>query len=266
MDAWFDTVTNYDLALDRWLLGATAELATELGREAEAARWKRTLSEFPEFNLGDDGRLLVAANHPLEASHRHFPHLMAIHPLGLIDWKDGPAAQRTIQASLKDLKRLGTSQWCGYTFAWLASMAARAHDGDKAEKALNIFATAFTLRNSFHLNGDQSGKGYSSFTYRPFTLEGNFAAAAGVQEMLLQSHHGVIAVFPAVPASWRDISFQGLRAMGGFVLSATKSGGQVRQVDITTDRGGKCVLISPWTGQELALDLAPGQRRTMRQR
>jgi alpha-L-fucosidase 2 len=264
MDAWFDTVTNYDLALDRWLLAAAAELASELGLDADAQRWKSVLSEFPDFSLADDGRLLVSANHPLEASHRHFSHLMAIHPLGLIDWGDGAAAQRTITASLKELERLGTSEWCGYSFAWLGSMAARAHDGDKAERALNIFATAFTLRNSFHANGDQSGKGYSKFTYRPFTLEGNFAAAAAVQEMLLQSHRGEIVVFPAVPSSWRDVSFRSLRVMGGFLISASKVGGEVRQVEITAEQGGKCVLVSPWTSERIAFDLGRGEHRTFR--
>jgi alpha-L-fucosidase 2 len=49
--------------------------------------------------------------------------------------------------------------------------------------------------------------GYSSMTYRPFTLEGNFLASQAVQEMLLQSwssqpgtaHSDIIRVFPAVP-------------------------------------------------------------------
>ena len=77
--------------------------------------------------------------------------------------------------------------------------AARARDGRKAADALRVFADCFCLPNSFHANGDQSKTGKSRFTYRPFTLEGNFAFAAGLQEMLLQSHHELIRVFPAVP-------------------------------------------------------------------
>jgi alpha-L-fucosidase 2 len=45
------------------------------------------------------------------------------------------------------------------------------------------FVNAFTLRNGFHANGDQTKSGYSDFTYRPFTLEGNFLASQAVHEM-----------------------------------------------------------------------------------
>jgi hypothetical protein len=258
--AWFtNTMTNYDLALIRWLVGATAELADELQLPEKARHWRDVLAEMPELALAEDGRLLVAPGHPLPFSHRHFSHLMAIHPLGLIDWADGEPARRTIRASLAELDRLGSEWWCGYSFSWLASLAARAHDGKTAETALERFATAFTLRNSFHCNGDQSGKGYSKFTYRPFTLEGNFAAAAGVQEMLLQSHRGVIQLFPAIPDDWKDVSFTDLRAQGAFLVSARLVGGKVQQVDVVAETGGICRLLSPFSGREVRLEMEPGQ-------
>ena len=261
--AWFTTLTNYDLALMRWLLGATAELADELGLVSEAGHWRAVRDELPDFARGDDGRLLVTQDYPLPESHRHLSHLMAIHPLGLIDWEDGESAQRTIRASLDELDRLGASFWCGYSFAWLASQSARARDGVKAEQALEVFATAFTLRNSFHCNGDQSGKGYSLFTYDPFTLEGNFAAAAGVQEMLLQSHRGAIRLFPAVPDAWRDASFTTLRAEGAFVVSAWRKNGKTERVEVTAERGGACRLTSPFGGDDIELHLQPGERRVL---
>jgi alpha-L-fucosidase 2 len=186
---------------------------------------------------------------------------MAIHPLGLIDPRDGVDARRTVQASLAELQRLGSSQWCGYSFSWQANLAARAGDGEQAEKALEIFATAFVLRNSFHANGDQSGKGYSNFRYRPFTLEGNYAFAAGAQEMLLQSHRGRIEVFPAIPASWRDVEFRTLRAHGAFLVSALKSNGRVQRVTITAEQPGRCRLLSPWTHKEVEANLKAGETR-----
>lgn len=262
-DAWFKTITNYDLALIRWLLGATAELAEELELSDEAEHWRNVLAEMPELSHGKEGELLVAPDYPLLGSHRHFSHLMAIHPLGLIDESDGEAAQRTIRASLHELERLGTDQWCGFSFAWLSSLAARARDGKKAENALEIFATAFTLRNSFHCNGDQSGRGYSRFTYRPFTLEGNFAAAAGLQEMLLQSHRGKISIFPAIPDLWKDVTFTTLRAQGAFLVSAERRGGKTRSVEILSEKGGPCILVSPFSGKEISLPMKPGERMVL---
>jgi alpha-L-fucosidase 2 len=261
--AWFDRTTNYDLALERWVFAAAAEMAAALGRNEDAARWRAVLAEMPPFALGGDGRLLVAPDYPLPASHRHFSHLMAIHPLGLIDVSQGDDARRTIRASLDELERLGPDYWCGYSYAWLASLAARALDGARAERALDIFSTAFTLRSSFHANGDQTGKGYSKFTYRPFTLEGNFAAAAGTQEMLLQSHTGRIVVFPAVPDSWRDVEFHSLRAQGAFLVSARRANGKVTRIEITAERGGRCRLESPIDGKLIEFTLAPGASRTL---
>lgn len=262
-EAWFDTVTNYDLALSRWLFTAAAELADATGNEVEAKRWKVALSELPEFSESADGELLIASGYPLKESHRHFSHLLAIHPLGLIDWSQGAEAQKIIRASLAGIDRLGSDRWCGYSFSWLANLAARARDGAKAEKALEIFSTAFTLRNSFHANGDQSGKGYSKLTYRPFTLEGNFAAAAGVQEMLLQSHTGTLVIFPALPGSWRDVSFTSLRAQGAFLVSAERRAGTTTRVEVTAERGGDCRLVSPFTGENIVLHMKPGERRVL---
>jgi len=249
LEAWFPSITNYDLALCRWLFTAAAELAGELGLEEDVKQYKRILTKLPGFALHpDDRRLLVAKGYPLNASHRHFSHLMAVHPLGLIRWENGRRDQEIIKAALEEMKTLGTKKWTGYSFSWQGCVAARARNGELAEQALEIFSTAFCLRNSFHCNGDQSGKGYSNFRYRPFTLEGNFAAAAAVQEMLLQSYSGVIVIFPSVPYSWNDVSFKTLRAEGAFLVSAKRKSKLVQRVEILSKTGGLCRLYDPFSG------------------
>jgi len=280
LDAWFGSITNYDLSLIRWTFETTAELAELLGEQGQADHWRIVLSEMPGLAIDrDTSKLLVAKDYPLPASHRHFSHLMAIHPLGMIRWENGERDRAVIEASLADLDERGTKQWCGYSFSWLANLAARARDGEKAERALEIFSTAFCLRNGFHCNGDQTDKGYSNFRYRPFTLEGNFAAAAGLQEMLLQSYSGTIRLFPAIPAGWRNASFKGLRAEGAFVVSAVRTNGVVQSVQITADAGGLLSLEDPFGDQgfavagvpagdvrrsadDLLLDMRPGQKVT----
>jgi alpha-L-fucosidase 2 len=255
LDAWFPTITNYDLALIRWVFEKTTELANETGNYKEARRWQKVLFEMPDLAIDPNSKkILVAKNYPLAASHRHFSHLMAIHPLGLINWENWPDDQEIIKASMADLEKNGTSLWCGYSFSWLANLAARARDGEKAAKALEIFSTAFCLRNSFHCNGDQSGKGYSNFRYRPFTLEGNFAAAAGLQEMLLQSYSDTIRLFPTVPADWKDISFKTLRAEGAFLVSAERRDGQTQTVTIISEKGSVCRLENPFDKNEYEIN------------
>ena len=164
---------------------------------------------------------------------------MAIHPLGEIRWENGKADQEIIKNSLVLLDKVGPGNWCGYSYAWEGNLKARAKDGEGAKSALYDFATAFCSTNSFHLNGDQTKSGKSSFTYRPFTLEGNFAYAAGIQEMLIQSYAGFIEVFPAIPSSWANLSFENLRTEGAFLVSAKKANGQVLSIEIFAEKVGK---------------------------
>lgn len=257
-DAWFVRITNFDLSLVRWTLIKAKEMALALGLEEEAAVWETRLQEWPDLSLAnDDGRLLVAPEYPLPYSHRHFSHLMAIHPLGLIDAANGAEDLRIINASLAELDRLGTSAWVGYSFSWLACLRARAGDGQGAAEALRIFAEAFCSPNTFHLNGDQSGKGYSDYTYRPFTLEGNFAFAAGVMEMLLQSHNGLVRIFPAVPEEWKNLSFNRLRAAGAFLVSAERRDGETTSIQIFSEKGGELRIFDPWPDSRTRLSGVP---------
>ncbi len=246
LQAWFHTTTNYDLGLIRFVYTAAAEMAAELGSSDDAARWKTILDEWPSVDLDEQGALTFAKGFPYKESHRHFSHLMAFHPLGLIDWSNGEHDRDIITATIKKLDEYGPDYWCGYSYSWLGNLKARAMDGEGAAKALKIFAEHFCLRNTFHANGDQTKQGYSQFTYRPFTLEGNMAFASGIHEMLIQSHTGIVHVFPAIPEHWKDVAFNKLRAMGAFLVSAQKTGGKVTRVEIISEKGGRLRFANPF--------------------
>jgi hypothetical protein len=246
LDAWFLQNTNYDLALMKFTFSKAAELATVLGLSNEAAHWNKILSEFDNFVLSPGNELMFAPSMSYNQSHRHFSHMMAIHPLGLIKWEDGAQAQAIIKNTIHLADSIGPDYWCGYSYAWMGNLKARAKNGDGAAKDLQTFARAFCSINSFHLNGDQTKSGLSKFQYRPFTLEGNFAFAAGLQEMLLQSYAGFIEIMPAIPASWNKVSFEQLRTEGAFLISARKDGGQVDEVKIVAEKGGQTRLKLPF--------------------
>lgn len=233
--AWFPVYTNYDLALIKYLHEKYIEILH--------AGTKRPIKEiggdsrlYPDLSANETG-LTISADHGLGHSHRHHSPFMAIHPLGLLNVEDS-MGRSIIENSLRHIEKLGTRQWVGYSFAWIASIYARAQHGDSAAINLRRFAANFVSINSFHLNGDQKGGQYSDFTYRPFTLEGNFAFAQGIHEMLLQSHKDFIEVFPAIPKEWKDVSFKTLRAEGAFLISAKKENGVPVEVKIRSEAGG----------------------------
>lgn len=247
LQAWFSDMTNYDLAMMHFLFKAAAELAHELNLTDESSHWAALEAQLPDYDVDEEGCLTFAKGYPYNESHRHFSHAMAIHPMGLIDWSDGEKSQHIIRVTLKRLDEVGPDYWTGYSYSWLANMKARAFDGKGAAQALRTFAECFCLKNTFHANGDQTKSGKSRFTYRPFTLEGNFAFASGIQEMLLQSHTGTIRIFPALPEEWKDVSFEGLRAMGAFLVSAQMEGGEITRVRIYSEKGGMLKIARPGT-------------------
>jgi alpha-L-fucosidase 2 len=254
LNAWFRTMTNYDLALIQFAFRAAEEMAGALGKDEEATHWKELYGQLPDYDLDADGALTFAKGFPYNASHRHFSHAMAIHPLGLLDYSQGEKARKIIDATLQKLKDNGPDWWCGYSYSWFANMSARAMKGEDARDALRTFAECFCLTNGFHANGDQSQSGKSKFTYRPFTLEGNFAFAAALQEMLLQSHTGKIHIFPALPNDWKDLSFEKLRAEGAFIVSASLRGGKLAHAEIMAEQGGTLQVINSF-GPEYQLKI-----------
>ena len=250
INAWFKRYTNYDLALVRYLYKKDAEVFKKKNTIAAQQIFEEE-KMLPHYDVNETG-LTIAPGQNLDESHRHHAHLMAIYPLGLLS-VDDEKQKEIINRSLSWLQKKGTRLWTGYSFCWAACIYARAKDGDSAVSMLQKFASNFCSVNSFHLNGDQKGGQYSDLQYRPFTLEGNFAFAQGVHELLLQSYNGYIEVFPAIPqaaangqAGWQNVSFKTLRAEGAFLISAKKENGLVTQVKVTAQNGGTLKLKLPF--------------------
>jgi alpha-L-fucosidase 2 len=75
-----------------------------------------------------------------------------------------------------------------------------------------------------------------------FRIGGNFGATAGVCEMLLQSNIGTIDLLPALPEQWRNGSFSGLCARGGFVIGCEWENRRIKSIAVTSTVGGICRL------------------------
>lgn len=255
--AFLEPNSNYDLASLKMLFLALAEMADAAGKQDESREWTATAQGLGDFHADAADLLLVDAKSPLPYSHRHLSNIIGLYPFNLITTEGSEVDRRRILASLAQWDKLGPSQWCGYSYSWMSCLRSRVGDAETALRDLDVFVKAFILRNGFHANGDQTGTGFSSMTYRPFTLEGNFLAAQAVQEMLLQSwsptpgrHDSeVLRIFPATPWRWHDASFEDLRAEGGHRVSARRENNATVWFRIAAGKSGVVRIRDNFDGQ-----------------
>lgn len=241
-EAFVTPNSNYDLALMRFLFQTLIEFSSLVGDGREKA-WRSVCDRLPVLSVDADGVLMISPDERLNESHRHFSNAMAVHPLRRLSYQSSED-KRIIDASVSDFERLGTDNWTGFSFCWMAELYAVQGNGEKAAEELRIFQEAFCSPNGFHLNGDYKKLGYSHFTYRPFTLEANMCAADVIQEMLLYAEDGVLEPFPAIPAAWEleGTAFSGLRGAGNILVSARVEQGRLCELYIDAEEQAKIIL------------------------
>jgi alpha-L-fucosidase 2 len=257
--AWVTPNSSHDIACLRMLFLALQEMTDHAGDDEEAAHWHGLAAALGPLPVNERGVIKIAANEELAFSHRHLSTVMGIYPFNLVTI-EGPEAERTlVRRNVAELDHLGVREWTGTTYAWMAALRARVNEPEAALWHLKAFLHAFVSRNGFHLNGDQSKSGFSSFDYRPFTLEGNFLAGGAVHEMLLQSWSprpgsagwgwGTIRIFPAMPWRWHDAAFTDLAAEGGRRVSARRENNATTWFRVTVGREGELRIRDNFGGR-----------------
>lgn len=271
-----------------WLM----ELEEALGVEelSLAAREVRSrLTPYPlvrpplaASGFGRERVLALWPGQPLDQSHRHPSHLMAIHPAMDLTI-EGPSEQREIiDDSVEHFLELGQYRWAGHTYAQWVSFAACLGRAGMAYEALRQFADHWVTPTGLHCNRDQHNSGMSYFARRgddpgPFTMEANCGIAMGICDMLLQGWNDRLRIFPAVPDHWQEVEFRDLLAEGAFRVSAARCGGLTVRVRAEATKARRLRLRDPFAGaqyttegpalqregEDLVVDLQAGQAVTL---
>ncbi len=251
LKAWLKPNSNYDNAMIIRHFKNLLELSEKLNISDDTKKWQNILNQLQNLPVDKDNVLMLSADERQKRSHRHFSHLISIYPLGLLEYSNHSKA--IIDASISDLERLGTKEYCGYSFAWLANLQAIQKRGNAAAKTLKIFWEDFCLSNTFHVNGDYKRTGKSILTYRLFSLEGNFCAADALQNMLMQCRGNTIELFPAIPDDWNDVTFD-LLANGNTRVKAELKNGKIESIHLLSASNKNIRIIFDKREKEITLE------------
>jgi hypothetical protein len=191
-------------------------------------------------------------NCAFECPHRHFSHLLQMYDLETVEYK--PVSQGG-NASLNKIMHNGLDNWfrvtcnasnvfneeCrGFTQCGMSAMSAVT--GRKDAAVGNLTGLVDTVITPNGMYGEMVYMDNPN-EFSPVS-ESAYCGAGNVHTILLHTSPStkLLSVFPAVPERWQDVGFHQLRAGGGLLVSANRTGGVTQFVRLLSETGGALKL------------------------
>ena len=240
------------LGLVKYLFKNILPMSEALGVDADKrAKWREISEKISEFPLQQkDGKTVFRYSEKGTAWwNDNTLGIQHIFPAGAIGLDSEP---KLLEISHHTINAMGRWRDFNGSSSWYTACARVGYDPNKILAELNNMYLHHALPNKL-LNFGGGG------------IE-NVSPALAVTEMLMQSHEGIIRIFPCWPKDL-DARFGTLRAHGAFLVSSEIKGGIIAGVTITSEKGGDCFVRNPWPGNKVRLsgrEVISGDRLTFK--
>ena len=223
------------------VLSQTLAAAKILGLdESSIFNLQSSIKELPPMQIGRYGQLqewMIDGDDPKD-EHRHISHLYGLYPSNQISPYSHPDLFTAAANTLNQRGDMAT----GWSLGWKINFWARMLDGNHAFRIITNMLNMIPYTTEW---GPRGGTYPNLFdAHPPFQIDGNFGCAAGVCEMLLQSHDNAVHLLPALPDAWSEGEVKGLQARGAFTVDISWADGQLQQATVTSKIGGTLRLRS----------------------
>lgn len=220
-----DYASSFDMAIIKQAMlnyldmDSTSQLANDI---------KSRIGRLYPFKLGEYGICEYHEDYPTtQPGHRHFSPLYGFYPAKVMDYYE----DRDIVEGVRKLFHYRISnikQYFGWSGAWAINLAARLREPDTALSVINAMLSHSIFINLFDV--------HPPFL---FQIDGNFGFVAGVNEMLVTEHNGIIELLPALPNSWGEGSVRGMVTSSGHTLDFSWKGGVVTNLTVSGTSSAK---------------------------